>query len=200
MTRHRHYRDELDPFTDLLFNALLGFTLLFFITLLFLHPPAKSGIIDPKAEFLITASWPDSSPDDIDLWVQAPNGDRVWYRKPEAGLMVLDRDDRGMQGDVLHVDGETIENPLNQEVVTVRGTMPGEYIVNIQYYESETDAAVPVTVSVNKVNPRLTVVFYETLTLDAIGDERTAIRFTVDAQGNVTALSRLQKSLRGALD
>lgn len=200
LSRHRGVREELDPFTDLLFNALLGFTLLFFITLLFLHPPAKSGILDPKAEYLITATWPDGSVDDIDLWVQGPDGARVWYREPEAGLMTLDRDDRGMEGDVLVVEGQRIENPLNQEIVTVRGTVPGEYIVNVQYYESRSGSAVPVTVSVSRINPQLEVVFYEQIELAEMGEERTAIRFTVDSQGAVVNLSRLQKSLRAPND
>lgn len=200
LSRHRGVREELDPFTDLLFNALLGFTLLFFITLLFLHPPAKSGILDPKAEYLITATWPDGSVDDIDLWVQGPDGARVWYREPEAGLMTLDRDDRGMEGDVLVVEGQRIENPLNQEIVTVRGTVPGEYIVNLQYYESRSGGAVPVTVSVSRINPQLEVVFYEQIELATMGEERTAIRYTVDSRGAVVNLSRLQKSLRATND
>ena len=32
---------EIDPFTDLLFNALLIFTFLFLVTIMFLNPPAK---------------------------------------------------------------------------------------------------------------------------------------------------------------
>ena len=41
-------------FTDLLFNALLGFVVMFMLALLLVNPIAKSGAIDPKAEFLIT--------------------------------------------------------------------------------------------------------------------------------------------------
>ena len=43
-------RFRSDPFTDLLFNALLGFTFLFLVAIMFMNPEAKSGIIDPKAE------------------------------------------------------------------------------------------------------------------------------------------------------
>jgi hypothetical protein len=31
-----------------------------------------------------------------------------------------------------------VVNPLNQEVVTLRGIAPGEYTVNVHYYESRT--------------------------------------------------------------
>ncbi|MCU7856707.1 MAG: hypothetical protein KZQ79_13620, partial [Candidatus Thiodiazotropha sp. (ex Lucinoma borealis)] len=57
---------DADPFTDLLFNALLAFTFLFLVALMFLNPPAKTGIINPKADFLISVTWADNSPDDID--------------------------------------------------------------------------------------------------------------------------------------
>ncbi len=76
--------------------ALLTFTFLFLMALLLMNPTAKSGIINPKAEFMITVSWSDRSPDDIDTWVEGPQGKLVWYSRPQTGLMHLDRDDRGM--------------------------------------------------------------------------------------------------------
>ena len=59
-------RLQSDPFTDLLFNALLGFTFLFLVAIMFMNPEAKTGIIDPKAEYIITVTWEDNNPDDID--------------------------------------------------------------------------------------------------------------------------------------
>ena len=50
-------RFRSDPFTDLLFNALLGFTFLFLVAIMFMNPEAKSGIIDPKAEYILTITW-----------------------------------------------------------------------------------------------------------------------------------------------
>lgn len=37
---------DVDPFSDLLFNALLTFTFLFLMALLLMNPTAKSGIIN----------------------------------------------------------------------------------------------------------------------------------------------------------
>ena len=54
-----------DPFTDLLFNGLLGFTFLFLIAIIFMNPEAKTGIIDPKAEYIITINWEDNNPNEI---------------------------------------------------------------------------------------------------------------------------------------
>lgn len=77
--------DEIDPVSDLLFNTLLAFVLLFAIALMAMNPKAKTGVIDAKAEFLITVTWPDLNPNDIDTWVQDPGGDLVWFRALEAG-------------------------------------------------------------------------------------------------------------------
>lgn len=184
-----------DAFTDLLFNALLGITFLFVIATIFMNPIPKTGIINPKAEYIITVTWKDNNPDDIDTWVQSPNGDLLWFRNPEAGLLHLDRDDRGLLKDTIEVGGKTIVNPLNQEVVTIRGVIPGEYVVNIHYYATETRQPVDVNVKVEKVNPSLEVVYYGTETLDFVGDERTAVRFRILPNGTVGGVNNLQKKL-----
>lgn len=192
--RQRHYGEQ-DPFTDLLFNALLAFTFLFILVLIFLNPPAKTGIIDPKAEFIITTTWEDNSPDDIDTWVEGPDGQILWFNSPSLGLMHLDRDDRGMTGDLILVGGKEIANPLNQEVVTIRGYIEGEYIVNIHYYATKTHQPVTVSVNVAKVNPKLEVVYYGDVELVRPGDEKTAVRFSVSKQGEVSNVNTLPKSI-----
>lgn len=188
-----HY--DQDPFTDLLFNALLGFTLLFMIAITSLNPPAKQGDVPAKAELIVTTTWADGGEDDIDTWVEAPDGEVVWYRNPDGGLMHLDRDDRGVENDTLIVDGKPIINPLNQEVVTVRGLLPGDYVVNLHRYRAATTGPLPVEVSVVKVNPRLEVVYYGTLELANAGQELTAVRFSVGRDGKVSGINTLQKNL-----
>lgn len=188
-----HY--DQDPFTDLLFNALLGFTLLFMIAITSINPPTKQGEIPAKAELIVTTTWADGSEDDIDTWVEAPDGEVVWYRNPDGGLLHLDRDDRGAENDTLMVDGRAIVNPLNQEVVTVRGLLPGDYVVNLHRYRAKLEAPLPVEVSVVKVNPRLEVVYYATVEMVSAGQELTAVRFTVDRNGAVSGVNTLQKNL-----
>lgn len=193
-SNRKHY--EEDPFTDLLFNALMGFTMLLFLTLLFLNPPSKkTGLIDTKAEFIVTTTWPDGSEDDIDTWVEGGDGDVVWFRHPDSGQMHLDRDDRGIANDTITVNGQKIINPLNQEVVTLRGKAPGEYTVNINNYKSTSTQPVPVQVNVVKVNPVLTVIYYDTIMLTRQGEEKTVVRFTVTEDGNIINVNTLQKSL-----
>ena len=192
--RRRRF-DELDPFSDLLFNALLAFVMLFAVALIAMNPKAKTGVIDAKAEFIVTVTWPDGDPNVIDTWVQDPAGNLVWFRAREAGLMHLDRDDRGTANDTLVINGQQVVNPLNQEVVTVRGYAPGEYTVNVFYYDTRNGRPVDVTVSVVKVNPRAEVVYYGTVPLARKGDEATAVRFSVNRDGRVDGVGTLAKKL-----
>src|SRR5690606_36948643 len=171
---------QFDVFTDLLFNALVGFAFMFFVALAMVNPVAETGMIDTNVEMLITMTWPDNDPDDIDLYMQDPAGNVVWYNTPEAGLMNLDRDDRGQFKDVIIVNGQEVANPLNQETISVRGLMDGEYVVNAVHYIANGIEPVPVTVKVEKMNPVVRVIYYGDLTLSGTGDEQTAVRFTLD--------------------
>jgi hypothetical protein len=188
-------QDDIDPFSDLLFNTLLAFVMLFAIAMIAMNPKARTGVIDAKAEFIVTVTWPDFDPNDIDTWVQDPAGNLVWFRAREAGLMHLDRDDRGLANDTLVINGRRVVNPLNQEVVTLRGVSPGEYTVNLHYYETKNGKPVDVSVSVVKVNPRAEVVYYGNVKLARKGDEATAVRFAVQPDGSVGGVNTLAKPL-----
>jgi hypothetical protein len=183
-------------FTDLLFNALLGFVVMFVLAFLLINPIAQTGAVDAKAEFLITLSWPDGRREDVDLYVEDPSGNLVWFRTREAGLMHLDRDDLGRSNDVIRVAGREIVNPLNQEIVSIRGIQPGEYVVNLHLYRAEPKPRpVPATVKVEKLNPKVEVVFYGDVPLERPSEEHTAVRFTVRADGTVDAVNQLPKAL-----
>jgi uncharacterized protein YfaP (DUF2135 family) len=183
-------------FTDLLFNALLGFVVMFVLAFLLINPIARTGAVDAKAEFLITLSWPDGRSEDVDLYVEDPAGNLVWFRTREAGLMHLDRDDLGRSNDVIQAAGREIVNPLNQEVVSIRGIQPGEYVVNLHLYRAAPDAGpVPATIKVEKLNPKVEVVFYGEIVLGRPSEERTAARFSLRSDGRVVDVNQLPKPL-----
>jgi hypothetical protein len=183
-------------FTDLLFNALLGFVVMFVLAFLLINPVAKTGAVDTKAEFLITLSWPDGRREDVDMYVEDPAGNLVWFRTREAGLMHLDRDDLGRRNDVIRVAGREIVNPLNQEVVSIRGIQPGEYVVNLHLYRAgPVPQPVPATVKVEKLNPKVEIVFYGEVVLTRPAEERTAVRFSLRADGSVRDVNQLPKAL-----
>ncbi|MBX2879099.1 MAG: hypothetical protein KTR32_04155 [Granulosicoccus sp.] len=194
-TRYRRTAAGTDPFTDLLFNVLLGFILLFFVAILFLSPAEETGKIDIDAQYVISVTWPDNSPDDIDTWVQDPKGNITWFKNRSSGLVHLDRDDRGMLNDTMEIGGKTIANPLNQEIAAIRGQMTGEFVVNLHYYDTETFGSVPVSVKVARVNPVYTVAYYGVTTMSEKDEEKTAVRFTLTSSGDVTNINKLPKKL-----
>jgi len=187
--------EAFDPFSVMLFKALQVVAFLFFIALLAIAPESKEGKIDSKAEFIITMDWPDNHPDDLDLFVQDPAGNTAWYRHREAGFMVLERDDRGGANDFILVNGKKIASPIREEIVTIRGIVPGEYTVNVSHFQATTGRPVPATVKVQKLNPTTQVVFDNTIIVDHTGDEKTAVRFVLDDSGKVVDVNSRQKSL-----
>ena len=186
--------NNFDPFTDLLFNILLGFTFLFFITILFINPISKLGNVNLKAEYIITVDWQDNLPDDIDIWVQDPNGEIVSYLKKDAGWLHLDRDDQGIINDVVIINNKEVIYPINREVVTLRGIIPGEYIVNLYLYEHKSKEPVEAKIIIEKVNPSLKLVYFNNIVLETKDTELTIARFNLDAKGDFT-IGSLQKEI-----
>jgi hypothetical protein len=187
--------EPFDPFSVMLFKALQVVAFLFFLALLAISPDSKEGQIDSKAEFIITMDWPDNHPDDLDLFVQDPLGNIAWYRHREAGFLTLDRDDRGGMNDFIVVNGRKIPSPIREEIVTVRGIVRGEYTVNVSHFQATTGEPVEATVKVQKLNPTAQVIFDDKVRVDHTGDEKTAVRFKLDAEGKVVDVQRRPKSL-----
>src|SRR5262245_26961197 len=179
----------------MLFKALQVVAFLFFLALLAVSPDSKEGKIDSKAEFIITMDWPDNHPDDLDLFVQDPIGNVAWYRRREAGFLTLDRDDRGGANDFIIVNGKKISTPIREEIVTVRGIVRGEYTVNVSHFQATTGQPVAAKVKVQKLNPTAQVIFDNKVMVDHTGAEKTALRFSIDAEGKVIDVHQRPKSL-----
>ena len=189
----RRYHTNL-PFLDLLFNVLIGFVFLFIVSFLLINPIAKRADIEVKAEFLITVFWPDNLEDDVDIYVEDPAGNLVWFKSREPGLMHLDRDDLGKRNDEIVTAAGTILFPENREIVTLRGIVPGEYVVNVHCYFKIGEDSVPVTIQIDKINP-YSVVLRQTVNLSTKGEEITVTRFSVNSKGKVTNINMLPKKL-----
>ena len=195
MNLHERRREGQDAFTDVLFNALLGFAFMFMVAFASMSEPVETGKVDAKAEMLITVGWPDHHPDDVDTIVEDPRGQLVWYHNQDSGLMHLDRDDRGTVHDRIRVDGREIANPLNQETVSIRSLAPGPYVVNLLHYKENRGGTLPVEVKVEKLNPEVEVVYYGSHALEGAGHELTAVRFAIGPGGDVRDVNRTPKSL-----
>jgi uncharacterized membrane protein len=191
------YKSSL-AFTDLLFNILVGFVFLFVVAFLLINPRAKTGDIVVPAQFLITLTWPDLTAHDMDLWVQDPTGNSVGFTRKDQGIMNLDRDDLGRANDQISVDGQNLTVNLNQEVVSLRGTVPGEYLVSVHWYrksfsDNEEEKPVPATVVVTRINP-YAVIYKQTIVFRAEGEMHNYYAFTVDQFNNVSNIRQTDQS------
>ena len=193
-------------FTDMLFNILVGFAFLFIVAFLLIKPEAKKEDFERKAEFVVVMEWNHDAPDDIDLYVQDPTQTKVHFRLPIANFMYLDKDDLGFANDIVKsVDGTIKKVNINREVVTIRGIIPGEYIINAHYYsardwvnnklKTNTDQhntrkikrkekALTVKIELHKVSP-YKILWVGEKTFVNRGQEETFVRFTVDQAGNI---------------
>lgn len=185
-------------FLDLLFNTLLGFVMLFFISFYLINPAKSKADIKSKAEFVIIVVWAEGNACDVDTWLQDPLGNIIFFRQKEKGLMHLDRDDRGDINDAIILpSGQKIILPVNQELTTIRGFIPGEWILNIHLYKKRTMKGVAVEISIDKLNPKVEKLFYEKITLFEQWQEMTVTRFTMTQQGEVIDWNNLPKKLVG---
>ena len=188
-------REKFDPFSMMLFKGLQVVAFLFFIALLAMNPEAKEGKVESKAEFIITMTWPDDHPDDIDLYAEDPLGNIVWYHVREGGFMVLDRDDRGSANNTITVDGRRLSSPFRQETISIRGIVPGEYTINVHYFLATRGGPVPALVKVEKINPTVEIVSQNVVNLNRMGEEKNAVRFKLAANGSVIEVNHREKSL-----
>ena len=195
---HRKF-DFRTAYIDLLINLLTGTVVLFILTTLHIAPITKNSEgIKKNADYVLSLEWPNDMDCDVDMWVRDPQNNIVSYKFPEAGLMYFERDDMGKRRSVYQLDGkEIIIDPDNKEFVTLRGTFPGEYVLNVHVYSClrstlATSAAqpgspvnVPIIVEIIKINPSYYVVKHIELTMESIWQEKTVIRFTMDSRKNI---------------
>ena len=191
----RNYHTET-AFLDLLFNTLLCFAALFSLSFVLINPSKQTKNVEAKADFIITVVWPADMDDDVDTYVEDPAGNLVAFMRREQGLMHLDRDDTGFQSDRIRTDCGVVEFRENREVVPLRRTMPGEYVVNVHMYTKRSADGVPTPVSIRleKLTPfKIAAVREVQLLVDT--DEKTAFRFVLNDKGEVIEVNHLEKTL-----
>ena len=189
----RNYHTNM-AFLDLLFNTLLCFAALFVLSFILINPSKKENNIKAKADFMITVTWNKDLDDDVDTYVEDPVGNLVAFMRREEGLMHLDRDDLGHRNDTFNTPNGPIEYKDNREIVTLRGFVPGEYVVNVHMYMKREIAPTEVTIVLEKLNPYM-IIMAKNVILTTSGQEDTAFRFVVDSEGSVTKVNELKKTL-----
>lgn len=168
-------------------NDLLWSLLACLLVAVILVSQQKKANSDPAAaraigNIAVFVYWPDDTDVDIDTHLSGPGGEHVYYKHPSGKVWNLLRDDMGAIND---------GTPRNFENASTRGIPAGEYIINVSAYRGA-DNLFPVTVGVElRINPSVDgggppqLVLNRKVTLDHIGEEATAFRFTADSNGHV---------------
>lgn len=187
--RQRASHNDSVPMLDILFNTLLAFVFLFMIAFMLINPPNNKKI-DPKAEVMIVLEWNEKSFDDIDLWALLPNDKAVGFRSREQDGAHLERDDLGIVNDYVMTEKGTKYNYLNREVIVLRETMNGRYVVNVHYYrnneysypdlDAEDKSPIKCKITIIKLNPQYTEVYRGEVMIEKVGQELTAVQFDIN--------------------
>lgn len=165
---------------DLLFNLLLTFVCLFFLSFLLVNDPSEDDTaqISSDAQYLITMNWDEDA--DVDLWVKIPDGTNVYYGRRESGPVHLDLDVVGWRI-FSGIGGKTTYIYQNQEILSIRGVMEGEYVVNAHYFGGHVqDAIIPVQIIVQDVMSKR-IVWAGEMELNQVGHEAHAVILEIEA-------------------
>lgn len=199
--------DFRTAYIDLLLNVLTGIIFLFAITTMMIQAKKQDEGVKKDAQYIIVADWDPNVDCDVDLWVQDPNGDAVFFNRKDFDIMHLERDDMGARNDVIRdKKGKVISIIMkNQETWVLRGIVPGEFLVSVHLYSCRvpgldplknlvmamsTPVNLPVKVTLIKLNPTYSVIVEETVILERVWDEVTPFNFVLNDNGGIESVNR----------
>lgn len=188
--------DSAVIFRDVITLALVGIVALVIILLLHINPRVEAHAdAVPPGNVIVEATWPSELDVDVDLWVRAPGDVPVGYSNKGGRVFNLLRDDLGQVND---------PTAVNMETSYSRGIPPGEYTVNVHLYRNRT-ATLPVEVQVvvrvkRSQTADMVNLIARPVKLMHVGDEITAFRFSLKADGSLEAgsINTLPRHLRSA--
>jgi hypothetical protein len=183
------------PFIDVLFCCLL---MLVAILFLLKTEEEKTTARPPNVLYEVILTWDGNSEDDLDLYVQAASGHIVSFNNREGGqgsLISLDHDALGKRRNNSLGDGEKGTVVLfNEEIVSFRGVTGGENIVTVHVYAKRDKEPTIATIKLIKIKPFKEIVIKEKQFI-AVGEEKTAFRFTTDQNGDILDVNELPANL-----
>lgn len=206
------FNDHHSPISlaDVMLKVLLMVFLSMTVLALIAKKNAEEGNVKKKAEYQITAEWNKTRSDDVDcdvdLWVKNPNGQIVFWRVKDNSMMNIERDDIGKRNDYITLGtGEVVENPEDMEYWYLRGLIPGEFTVNLHLYACRVgnefvSAGTPippvdVEVKLVKLNPKMKIMYVESVTLTELWQQETVMNFTLAASGELEKVTHIPINL-----
>ncbi len=173
-------------FRDVLMGALGAVMLALIILVFHINPPKKEDADNQRARgnIRVEVIWDKSYNVDVDTWVQAPGDTPVGYSNLNGRVFNLVRDDLGSHADLTE---------MNYEVAFSRGIPAGEWTINLHWYSNAaglTEVPVKVLITLKKVDDENSKasplkVLSKHVTLNAVGQELTVIRFTTDENKDI---------------
>ena len=185
--KHQDTETALANFALTFAKALL---VIFVVLLMSISPPnTHTPGVRPNALYLIMVDWDGNRDVDVDVWVRDPNGRIVNFVNRELGFMALDRDDLGFSSDRVISGSTTNIARINEEIVSIRGIIPGEFVVNVNLFSfngSDDNSPITVNVRIEKLNPNVETSWRGSVVMDRRGQEMHVVRFTMDNEGRIT--------------
>jgi hypothetical protein len=112
----------------------------------------------------------------------------------EGSLFSLSRDCLGSNSTESNEHGEVI-NKINEEIVSIRGIVEGEYIINVHSYNLKAcPTPLKSTVKLVKTKP-FGVPITKMKEFSSTGEEITFFRFSLDKDGKITEINELTTSI-----
>ena len=156
------------------------------VALVCVHPPGAKGV-EHKAEYLLTASWPNTIDADVDLWAAGPSGKPVFYGARDVGCARLDQDDRGfLDGRVRLADGSEVAVDQFKETISLRCIEPGRWdaaVALYAYHAGGEPVRVPVHVELVALNPNVRVLYARDVTLERVSQSLNTFSFDLGRDG-----------------
>lgn len=197
MRRRRKHDDTesaLANFALTFAKAMMVFCVVLFVMIS--PDQKKEDGIKPKIEYMLAMSWPGDLDYDVDIWIKDPEGNILYYGNREVGFLNLERDDLGSRNNTITVEGKRVTVMNNEEIVAIRGFMPGEYIVNVHLYTARNSAKYeapvdpfPVSLRIERLNPTVKRVGSFSTILSHVGQEAHLLRFTLKSDGSMVNIN-----------
>ena len=176
--QHDDTETALANFSLTFAKALLVFCVIMFVMIT--DDSKKEDGIRPKVDALIIVNWSKDARMDVDTWVKDAEKHIIYFRNKEGGIVFLDRDDLG-----------TTCTRDCEEIVSLRGTTAGEYVVNLNLFHAADlpktggDALrepLKVHVRIVQMNPSIVTLWEKDVLLHFVKEEKHVVRFMSDGK------------------
>lgn len=153
--------------------------------------PAHAGV-EEKAEYLLTVEWSTGPDADVDIWLQTPRKQPVFFNSRQVGCSTLDQDNKGWGDSIIHLpDGSVTKVRAIKETIALRCIEPGHYDLAVNLFgfsnhEGSPGLPIPAHVEITGLNPEVTTVFSKDISLTYQKQTTNVASFDMSANGVMT--------------